>query len=390
LLAANMLHRAGWDVQVFERAAGALEGRGAGITILPGLIAGFQAAGVDATERSLGLEMSGRIAIDRAGNIVAKRPFHQFMTSWRRLFEALKTAFPADRYHSGTGIEQVDQSHGTVRARFADGTQVEGDFLVAADGLRSTLRGQFLPEVKPAYSGYIAWRCLCDESRLSAPVKEILDGRYVLSVAPGEQAIGYAVPAPGHGAERQFNLVWYTPAREEELVPLLTDESGRHHPNGISPGLIASRVRADMIDKARRVLSPQFAEVVERSAIAFFQPIYDLASPRMVFDHVAIIVDAAFVARPHGAMGIPKAAGDAVALFKALTGGDEAGGLRAFEAERLRIDGNIVARGRYLGSYLAAQSGSEEERRRVEAERDYERAMMETAAPYDYDALRSV
>ena len=32
------------------------------------------------------------------------------------------------------------------------------DLLVAADGIRSTLRQQLLPEAQPAYAGYIAWR----------------------------------------------------------------------------------------------------------------------------------------------------------------------------------------------------------------------------------------
>ena len=50
LMAGNVLHRMGWDVQIFERVADDLEGRGAGITILPGLIEGFRAAGVEATE----------------------------------------------------------------------------------------------------------------------------------------------------------------------------------------------------------------------------------------------------------------------------------------------------------------------------------------------------
>jgi len=46
LIAANLFHRMGWDVHVYERTAGVMEGRGAGITILPGLVEAFEAAGV--------------------------------------------------------------------------------------------------------------------------------------------------------------------------------------------------------------------------------------------------------------------------------------------------------------------------------------------------------
>ena len=68
LMAGNVLHRMGWDVQIYERVADDLEGRGAGITILPGLIEGFRAAGVEATEQSLGIELPARIALDKGGN----------------------------------------------------------------------------------------------------------------------------------------------------------------------------------------------------------------------------------------------------------------------------------------------------------------------------------
>src|SRR5262245_41271794 len=132
LLAANLFHRIGWDVQVFERASGVLEGRGAGITILPGLVGGFQAAGVKETEESLGVPLPARVALDRAGDIVAERAFLQYMTSWRRLFEALKNALPVSCYYSGMGLESVEQSEESTIARFADGQQIEADLLIGA------------------------------------------------------------------------------------------------------------------------------------------------------------------------------------------------------------------------------------------------------------------
>jgi 2-polyprenyl-6-methoxyphenol hydroxylase-like FAD-dependent oxidoreductase len=267
---------------------------------------------------------------------------------------------------------------------------MDADLLIGADGLRSTVRAQFLPELKPFYPGYIAWRCLCDESDLSAATQELLFGRYTVCVPPGEQGIGYAVPGPDHSIERgkrQFNVVWYTPVREENLPRLMTDDSGRHHANGIPPSLLSKPVRAEMVEMAKKVLAPQFGEAIGKSKLVFFQPIVDLESPQLVFGRVVIIGDAAYVARPHVAMGVPKAAGDAIALVKAIqqSGGASAAGLQAFEAERLRIGSNIIARGRYLGAYMEAQLKSEEERRRAQEQRFPERVMMETAAPWDYE-----
>jgi 2-polyprenyl-6-methoxyphenol hydroxylase-like FAD-dependent oxidoreductase len=386
LITGNLFYRAGWDVQVFERVTGNVEGRGAGITILPGLVDGFRAAGADVSEQSLGVELPARIALDKSGRIVAERSFSQVMTSWKRLYDELKKVFPNENYRAGMTLERVEQDEKKITACFASGERIETDLVVAADGLRSTVRAQFLPGTKPHYAGYIAWRCLTDEGDLSAPTHAALFNRYSVCVAPGQQGIGYAVPGPGHSVvpgRRQYNTVWYYPVPEHGLRRLMTDDTGRYHPNGIPPALLSSRIRQEMIEKASQVLAPQFAEAVHRARLHFFQPIVDLELPRLVFGRVVIIGDAAFTARPHVAMGVPKGAADALALINAieLGGREPFAALEHFEVARLRIDGDIVARGRYLGSYMEAQLKSEEERRRAEELRVPERVMMETAAP---------
>ena len=56
LLAALLLRRAGWDVDVFERVESELAGRGAGIVAQPDLIATLRRLGIDATD--LGVEIT--------------------------------------------------------------------------------------------------------------------------------------------------------------------------------------------------------------------------------------------------------------------------------------------------------------------------------------------
>lgn len=384
LMAGNVLARLGWEVDVFERAPGALEDRGAGITILPGLVGGLRAAGVDATEDSLGIELPARIALDRSGRIIGERPFSQVMMSWRRLYESLLEVFPG-RYHLGTALEHLEQGECGVTASFAGGASVDADLVIGADGLRSTVRRLVLPEVEPSYPGYIAWRCLTDETELTASTASMLLERYAICVAPGEQGIGYPVPGRAPGG-RQYNVVWYHPVREaDELPRMLTDDAGRSHPNGIAPALIRDGVREEMRQLAGRVLAPQFAEAIQRARVEFFQPIVDLESPRLVFGRVVLVGDAAFVARPHVAMGVPKAFGDVHALVLALQeAGDLKAGLRAFEAERLRVGRAIVGAGRRLGAYMEAQLGSDEARRRAEELRDVDELLTKTAAPADY------
>ena len=339
LLIGNLLHRRGIEVTVVERAAGALEGRGAGITILPGLMEGLQAAGVDETQESLGIELPGRVALGAAGEIVAELDFAQWMTSWSRLYESLRAAFPSEHYRAGTAVERIAQDAESVTAVLAGGEVISADLLVGADGIRSTIRRLVLPDVEPAYGGYIAWRCLTDEPDLSNGPDALRLDRYSMCIAPGVQAVGYPVPGPDGSREpgqRQYNVVWYHPVAPDDLPRLLTDDAGRVHEGGIPPSLVRQSVRDEMNAHARANLAPQFAEAVTRARLFFFQPIVDLEAPRLLFGRVVLLGDAGSVARPHTAMGVPKAAGDALALAAALERpGALAANLAGFEQARL-------------------------------------------------------
>jgi 2-polyprenyl-6-methoxyphenol hydroxylase-like FAD-dependent oxidoreductase len=88
--------------------------------------------------------------------------------------------------------------------------------------------------------------------------------------------------------------------------------------------------------------------------------------------------DAAFVARPHVAAGVSKAADDAAALAQALDSDGVEAALRAFEAERLPQGRKIIERARHLGAYLQATQTAEE-RARSERHSIPEAVLAETA-----------
>ena len=157
---------------------------------------------------------------------------------------------------------------------------------------------------------------------------------------PGEQFLGYPVAGPDNDlrpGRRRYNIVWYRPADEaSELPRLLTDKTGVTHAISIPPPLIRRDAIAGMRAAAERLLAPQLRAVVRLIDEPLLQPIYDLASPRLAFGRVAIIGDAAFVARPHVAAGVSKAADDAAALAARSTTMTSKMALRRFEADRCR------------------------------------------------------
>jgi 2-polyprenyl-6-methoxyphenol hydroxylase-like FAD-dependent oxidoreductase len=128
--------------------------------------------------------------------------------------------------------------------------------------------------------------------------------------------------------------------------------------------LIRREAIAEMRDAAERLLAPQYREVVRLIAEPILQPIYDLACPQIAFGRVAVLGDAAFVARPHVGAGVSKAADDAAALVEALTAeADVEAGLRRFEAARLAENHRIIEWARHLGAYLQATKTQEEQDR---------------------------
>ena len=160
------------------------------------------------------------------------------------------------------------------------------------------------------------------------------------TLPPGEQFLGYPVAGPDNDlrpGHRRYNVVWYRPADErDKLQWLLTDESGVTHAISIPPPLIRREAIAEMRADAERLLGPQFRQIVKLIEEPILQPIYDLESPHMAFGRVAILGDAAFVARPHVAAGVSKAADDAAALAQALQAEpDVPAALRRYEAARL-------------------------------------------------------
>src|SRR4029077_5873515 len=86
----------------------------------------------------------------------------------------------------------------------------------------------------------------------------------------------------------------------------------------IPPPLLRPDVVAWSKAQARALVAPQVAEIFERDPRPFFQPIFDFISPQIVFGRVALLGDAAFLARPHPGAGTTKGALDAACLADAL------------------------------------------------------------------------
>ena len=366
LFAAHLLRKAGWDVAVHERAAAGLGDRGTGIGTRPELFAAMRRAGIAATN-GLGIDVLGRVGLGPDGSVIHERTARGVTSAWSRIWRPLREAMPDALYHGDKALTRIEQSADGVTASFADGSCAEGDLLVAADGLHSTVRAQLLPGLAPRYAGMVAWRGVVEPGSLAPELHTLMFRHMVFGFPAGELMLSIPMPVPqGAPGERCCHFVWFRAADENALRALCTDTSGKAHGLSIPPPLIRPELIAGIKRDAATLLAPQLAALVNGTAQIILQPIFDFESPQLAFGRVALIGDAAFVARPHVASGVMKAALDAESLADALaaTSGDVDTALRRYNADRQPYGAWLVERGRHIGATIAARDI--EPRQRIE------------------------
>jgi 2-polyprenyl-6-methoxyphenol hydroxylase-like FAD-dependent oxidoreductase len=363
LFTAALLRRIGWDVDVYERSTVELVGRGAGITTHPELLDALHACGAELSD--LGVEVEKRIALDRAGRVIAEKRLPQILTSWDRLQSLMRATIEEAHYHLGHAFERVEQDGSQVVVHFAGGRRERADLLIGGDGIRSSVRAQVAPGVDPIYAGYFIWRGAPNEADLKPETRESIFPHFAFYLPGEQQIIGYPIAGlnndlcPSH---RRYNFIWYRVATADALREMCVDENGRQHEHSVPPPLIRADLIARMRADARAILPPQFLDCLDNMR-PFFTPIYDFATPRLVFGRVALVGDAAASARPHMGFGMAKAGGDAQALAESLAGHDDIdAGLAAYNRTRQPIGEHVVRHGRKLGTHLGVNLQSAEDR----------------------------
>ena len=343
LTAALVLRDLGAEVDVYERASAPLEGRGAGIVLHRETLRWPAGPGGVPVER-ISTPCRFLRYLARDGSVAYERPSDLRFTAWNTLYRTLLAGFGEERYHRGAAVEGASEDG----IRLAGGSAREAGLVVAADGIDSTLRRLLLPEVRFRPASYVGWRGVVDEEDLPGDVAGALGGGITYFAAPGTHIVVYPIPdaggevAPGR---RRVNYVWYRNLDEAGLDELLGDGAGGRRLS-VPPGAVPADRVVELRAAARATLPERLAAVVVATERPFVQAIGDLESPRVALGRVAVIGDAAFVARPHAAAGTAKACSDAWALGEALaaTGGDVNRALASWEPGRLEVGLALVRR----------------------------------------------
>ncbi len=175
--------RAGCELRVFERAAEFTE-VGAGIQLGPNATRVLQGWGLGPALAAVAAFPS-RLAVHGAhdGELLAALPLADGDAMRRRygapyatvhradlhglLLDAAR-AHPGVRLCAGTAVLRVEQGVDSARLRTACDRDVEGDALIGADGVWSTVRQQAWRDGAPRFAGQLAWRGLVAQTALPA------------------------------------------------------------------------------------------------------------------------------------------------------------------------------------------------------------------------------
>lgn len=353
-----LLHRQGHQVTVMERARHGLARRGAGLVVQEQVTRILGQVERPALAE-VGVWTDERIVLDARGEVISREDRPQMQMSWDLLYDGFRKLLPEQLYLTGTAVEYIEPFAQSAQVTLADGHRQTFDVLIGADGqgsiVRNYVNGDGSQEIRPTYAGYVAWRGLVPELAIPARAKEQLFGRMAFYSGRGMHALGYLIPGtegqttPG---QRRYNWVWYRAMPFVELRDLLA-RAGRGGALSLGPGELPAEVRDQLCADADAMLPASFAAAVTAEAQPFVQPIYDYETPRMVNRRLVLLGDAAFIARPHTAMGVAKAAGDAMTLAAAMAGHPIDEALAAYEKTRLVQGHAIVDYGRRLGRSLS-------------------------------------
>jgi salicylate hydroxylase len=342
LTAAQALLRRGFEVAVFESQP-ELKEIGAGVALGPNAMKALRAIGLEQPVRAIGWEAEAHAlrnwktarAITLTANGIQTERYGAAPCFAHRadLLDALAGELPAEIVTLGARCVSVDGDGEVASARFKDGSEIEADVVIGADGIHSAVRTSLFGEDAPRFTGKICYRSVI-------AVDAVPGG------PPPPENVTWLGP---HGA-----IVVYR-VRRGELINVVShydDETFKHE------SWITECDRAEVIERYAG-WHESLVRLFSASELWYKWALYDRDPiPRWTRGRASVLGDAAHPMLPYLGQGAGQTMEDSCVLAAALASMPEdlPGGLERYERARRPRASSVVlaARARGVDNHLVS------------------------------------
>jgi salicylate hydroxylase len=335
LTAARALHRRGFEVRVYE-AAPELKEIGAGVALGPNAMKALRALDLEESVRAIAWESEYDCLRNwKTARVITSNTHAEQAARWGAaacfahradLLDALAAALPPDMVALGARCEAVESDGDVASVRFRDGSEIEADVIVGADGIHSNVRASLFGEDAPKFTGKICYRSVI-------PVDAVPGG------APPQENVIWMGP---HGAIVQYRV------RRGELINVVShyDDATYKHESWI-----AECDRAEVLERYSG-WHESLVRLFSASEVWYKWALYDRDPiPRWTRGRATVLGDAAHPMLPYLGQGACQAMEDGCVLAAALASmpDDLPGALALYERARLPRASRVVLTARERG-----------------------------------------
>ena len=175
LTAARALLLRGMEVTVYEQAP-RLSEFGGGVVLTPNALTALRALGLEARILAEAFESTSQCVRSwRSGRVIARNSFARYRTHFGAtscsihrgdMQKVLAEFVPETSLRLSARCTGVVPGPRVAVARFADGSEIEADVIIGADGIHSVVRTSLFGPENPHFTGLMCWRGLVDPARL--------------------------------------------------------------------------------------------------------------------------------------------------------------------------------------------------------------------------------